>query len=246
MQEPKKSDEIIYGIRPVIEAINQKTEINKILVQKGLSGPVFHELRALLKGSLVNIQLVPVEKLNKVTKNNHQGVVAYISPVVYYSIEKLIPKLLEEKKAPKLLVLDHITDVRNFGSIARTAECTGFDAIIIPSTGSAMVTGDAMKTSAGALHKIKVCKVDNLRKALDFISDSEISIYACTEKTDTLISDCDFKGPIAIVMGAEDKGISLDLINRSHYICKIPMQGDIQSMNVAVAAGIIMYEVNRK
>lgn len=246
MQEHKKNDEIIYGLRPVIEAINQKKEINKILVQKGLSGNVFHELRTLLKGSLVNIQMVPTEKLNKITRNNHQGVVAYISPVIYYSIDKLIPQLLEEKEAPKLLVLDHITDVRNFGSIARTAECTGFDAIVIPSTGSAMVTGDAMKTSAGALHKIKVCKTDNLRKALEFISDNEISIYACTEKSDTLISDCDFEGPIAIVMGAEDKGISVDLINRSHYTCKIPMQGEIQSMNVAVAAGIIMYESIRK
>lgn len=246
MEKQTKENEIIYGLRPVIEAINQKKEINKILVQKGLSGTVFYELRILLKGSMVNVQLVPNEKLNKLTKNNHQGVVAFISPVVYYNIEKLIPKLLEEKAAPKLLVLDHITDVRNFGSIARSAECTGFDAIIIPATGSAMVTGDAMKTSAGALHKIKVCKVDNLRNALDFISDNEISIYSCTEKTDTLISDCDFEGPIAIVMGAEDKGISLDLINRSHYTCKIPMVGDIQSMNVAVAAGIIMYEVNRR
>lgn len=245
MEVKKKEEYLIYGLWPVVEAIKEGKEINKILIQKGLEGNAFSELRKTLKGSTIPLQMVPSQKMDKLVKAKHQGVIAIISPVKYRKLDELVPFLLNLKENPKILVLDHITDVRNFGAIARTAECTGYDAIVVPAKGAALVTPDAIRTSAGALFKIPVSKVDNLRDTLDYLSDNEISIYVCTEKTDTLIHDCDFEGPIAIVMGAEDKGVSKDLINRSHYQCKIPMQGEIASLNVAVAAGIIMYETVR-
>lgn len=243
--ENKDSSDMVYGLWPVVEAIKQGKEINKILIQKGLEGQAFAELRAHLKGSLVTLQMVPQQKLNKITRNNHQGVIAMISPVKYHSLATLLPTLLEEKEHPKLLVLDQVTDVRNFGAIARTAECTGYDAIVIPSKGSAMITPDAIRTSAGALFNIPVCKEENLRVALEFLSDHDVSIYSCSEKGEMPITEGDFDMPIAIIVGSEDNGISKDLINRSHYHCTIPMFGKTASLNVAVAAGMIMYETVR-
>lgn len=246
-EKAKKENDLIYGMWPVIEALDQGKEINKILIQRGIDGRTFAELKNRLKGSLIPIQLVPPQKLNKLVERNknHQGVIAMVSPVKYHKLEVLLPKLLEEKESPKLLVLDGVTDVRNFGAIARTAECMGYDAIVVPAKGSALVTPDAIRTSAGALYNMPVCKENNLRDALEFISDKEVSIYACTEKADELITNQTFEGPIAIVMGAEDRGITKDLLNRSHYTCKIPLHGDIASLNVAVAAGMVMYETVR-
>ena len=231
-----------------MELIKSGKEINKILIQKGLQGNLFHELRAMLRHSMVNIQLVPVQKLNNITRKNHQGVIAFISPVTYHKVEDLIPRLYEEGKEPKFIVLDGITDVRNFGAIARTAECMGFNGVVIPAKGGATVTSDAIKTSAGALMNIPVCRVDSLKKSVDFMSESGLKLVACTEKTEDSIYDFDYSGPIGIIMGNEETGISNDLINRSQYVGKIPMTGGISSMNVAVAAGIVMYESvrNRK
>lgn len=247
MPENKKESDLIYGMWPVIEALDQGKEINKILIQRGIDGKTFSQLKERLKGSLIPIQLVPVQKLNKLVERNknHQGVIAMVSPVKYQKLNEFLPKLLDKKENPKLLVLDNITDVRNFGAISRTAECMGYDGIVIPSKGSALITPDAMKTSAGALYKIPVCKEANLRDALEYLSDNDVSIYACTEKAEELITDQNFEGPIAIIMGAEDRGITKDLINRSHYTCKIPMHGEIASLNVAVAAGMVMYETIR-
>lgn len=246
MYDNKKDKEIVFGLHPVMELINEGTEINKIMIQKGLQGNLFHELRNKLRHSMVNIQLVPVQKLNSITRKNHQGVIAFISPIVYHKVEDLLPTLYENGVTPKFLVLDGITDVRNFGSIARSAECFGFDAILIPQKGGANVTPDAIKTSAGALLKIPVCKVEKMKDTVKFLSDSGLTIYGCSEKTEDTIYDFQYDGPIAIIMGSEENGISVDLMNQSHHICKIPMTGTIASMNVAVAAGVIMYEAVRK
>lgn len=246
MYEKKQNKDVIFGLHPVMEAIKNGSEINKIMIQKGLQGNLFHELRSMLKQSMVNIQLVPVQKLNSITQKNHQGVIAFISPVTYFEVEELIPRLYEEGVEPKFMILDGITDVRNFGAIARTAECLGFNGIIIPAKGGVSVTSDAIKTSAGALMTLPVCRVDSLKKAVDFMVESGINIVACTEKTDDSIYDYHYEGPIGILMGNEETGISNDLINRSQFIGKIPMVGAIKSMNVAVAAGIVMYEAVRK
>lgn len=242
MYDKKVNKDIVFGLHPVMELIKSGKEINKILIQKGLQGNLFHELRAMLRHSMVNIQLVPVQKLNNITRKNHQGVIAFISPVTYHKVEDLIPRLYEEGKEPKFIVLDGITDVRNFGAIARTAECMGFNGVVIPAKGGATVTSDAIKTSAGALMNIPVCRVDSLKKSVDFMSESGLKLVACTEKTEDSIYDFDYSGPIGIIMGNEETGISNDLINRSQYVGKIPMTGGISSMNVAVAAGIVMYE----
>ncbi|MGB1040859.1 MAG: 23S rRNA (guanosine(2251)-2'-O)-methyltransferase RlmB [Flavobacteriales bacterium] len=242
MYDKKVNKDIVFGLHPVMELIKSGKEINKILIQKGLQGNLFHELRAMLRHSMVNIQLVPVQKLNNITRKNHQGVIAFISPVTYHKVEDLIPRLYEEGKEPKFIVLDGITDVRNFGAIARTAECMGFNGVVIPAKGGATVTSDAIKTSAGALMNIPVCRVDSLKKSVDFMTESGLKLVACTEKTEDSIYDFDYSGPIGIIMGNEETGISNDLINRSQYVGKIPMTGGISSMNVAVAAGIVMYE----
>ena len=246
MQDNKQNKDIVFGLHPVMEAIKSSKEINKIMIQKGLQGNLFHELRGMLRHSMVNIQLVPVQKLNSITRKNHQGVIAFISPVTYHKVEDLIPRLYEEGKEPKFIILDGVTDVRNFGAIARTAECLGFNGMIIPAKGGATVTSDAIKTSAGALLNLPVCRVDSLKQSVDFMVESGLTLVACTEKTDDSIYDFDYSGPLGIVMGNEETGISIDIINRVQHIGKIPMTGDIKSMNVAVSAGIVMYEAVRK
>ncbi len=246
VRDRKENSDIIFGMHPVMEAIKSGKEINKIMIQKGLQGNLFHELRAMLKGSMVNIQLVPVQKLDSITRKNHQGVICFASPVTYHDLETLVPVLFERGEEPKFIILDGITDVRNFGAIARTAECLGYNGVIIPAKGGATVTSDAIKTSAGALMTLPVCRVTSLKSALDFLVNSGIKLVACTEKTDDSIYDFDYSGPVGIVMGNEETGISNDLINRVQYIGKIPMTGAIKSMNVAVAAGIVMYESVRK
>ena len=245
MYDKKQNKDVIFGLHPVMEAIKSGKEINKILIQKGLQGNLFHELRGMLRHSMVNIQLVPVQKLNSITRKNHQGVIAFISPVTYHQVEDLIPRLYETGKEPKFIILDGVTDVRNFGAIARTAECLGFNGMIIPAKGGATVTSDAIKTSAGALLNLPVCRVDSLKKSLDFMIESGLNLVACTEKTEDTIYDISYDGPIGIVMGNEETGISNDLINRCQFLGKIPMAGEISSMNVAVSAGIIMYEAVR-
>ncbi len=238
----EKEKHIIFGVRPVIEAINSGKEIDKLYIQRDIKGSGLSELRNAIKKAKIPFSHVPVQKINKHTNGNHQGVLGFISPITLQKIEDIVPSLFENGKTPLLLILDKVTDVRNFGAISRTAECAGVDAIIIPKRESAQINGDAIKTSTGALHRIPVCKVDNLTDTVFFLKDSGIKIVACTEKTDDTIYDSDYKNPIAIIMGSEEKGISNQLLKVSDYKAKIPLAGEISSLNVSVAAGIVLYE----
>jgi len=242
----KDGEDYIFGVRAVIEAVRAGRELNKILIQKGMNKELFLELKEALKGENYNLQFVPTEKLNAITENNHQGVIAYVSPVTYHNAEELIESLLEEGKKPFVLALDRLTDVRNFGAIARTAECEGVDAIIIPSKGSATVTPDAIKTSAGALNRIKVCKTDSLKDTLFYIQQCGVRLVACTEKGSVPLFETNLRGSVAVIMGSEKDGVSQDLINMSDIRCRIPMRGEIASLNVSVAAGMVLYEKLRQ
>ncbi len=242
-RKPKAdAEDIIYGIRAVIEAIRNGVEINKILIQKGIDKALFDELRTELTGKDYQLQYVPIEKLNKLTVNNHQGVVAFVSPVTYHSIETLCDQWLSEGKEPCILVLDRITDVRNFGGIARTAACMGVDAILVPSKGGALVTADAVKTSAGALNAIPVCKSDLLKDSIFYLQQSGFQIVSCTEKSKISVENYSFFGPTAILMGSEEDGISHDLLKMSDARVSIPMAGTISSLNVGVATGMVLFE----
>lgn len=238
----EKESNIIFGVKPVIEAINAGKEIDKLYIQRDISGSGLSELRNAIKKAKIPFSHVPIQKLNKMTNSNHQGVVGYISPIDLVNIETLVPTLFEQGKTPFILLLDKITDVRNFGAIARTAECAGVDAIVVPKRESAQINGDALKTSAGALNRIAVCKVNNLTDTVMFLQASGISVVACTEKTEDSIYDADYKTPVAIVMGNEERGVSNQILKIADAKGKIPMLGEISSLNVSVAAGIIMYE----
>jgi len=238
------NDNLIFGMRAVIEAIDADKAIDKILLQKGLSNELYNQLRKALAGKDIPFQFVPPEKLKRLTDNkNHQGVVAYIAKVVYSSTEELLARIFEKGKMPLVLILDRITDVRNFGAIARSADCAGVDFIIIPSRGAAQINGDAIKTSAGALHRLPVCREENLKHTIDYLKESGLQIVACHEKTGNTIYDADFKKPTAIIMGSEENGISGEYIKRSDVEVKIPMLGSIASLNVSVATGIVLFEV---
>ncbi len=236
----------IFGIRSVIEAIESGKAIEKIFIQKGLSGSLFHELNRHLKDKDYPISYVPVEKLNKLSKGNHQGVVANISPVSFTSIEKLIEDSKKSATTPLFILLDGLTDVRNFGAIIRTAECCGVNGIIIPEKGSAPINADAVKTSAGAVFKVPICKVNHIKDALFYLQSYDIKVVAATEKTDKNIYDIDLKQPVAIIMGNEAKGVSNSIIKSADYRAKLPMLGEIASLNVSVACGAILYEVVRQ
>jgi len=233
---------LIFGTRSVIEAVEAGKDIEKILVQKGLSNELFHQLRKALQGTTVPFQFVPPEKLKRLTDKNHQGVIAYLTEITYYDAVELLTAVFEKGKIPLILILDRITDVRNFGAIARTAECAGVDFIIIPTRGSAQINGDAIKTSAGALHKIKVCREDNLKTTIDYLKESGLQIISCHEKTNNYFYDVNFKEPTAIIMGSEENGISGEYLKRSLMQVKIPMVGNTASLNVGVATGIILFE----
>jgi 23S rRNA (guanosine2251-2'-O)-methyltransferase len=238
MSEPN----LIFGIRAVIEAINADKTIDKILLQKGLSNELFNQLRKALQGKDIPFQFVPPEKIRRITDKNHQGVIAFLAEVVYYNTEDLLAEVFEKGKVPLVLLLDRVTDVRNFGAIARSAECAGVDFIIIPSRGAAQINGDAIKTSAGALHRLPVCREDNLKTTIEFLKESGLQVIACHEKTDKLIYDADFTKPTAIIMGSEENGISGEYLKRSDVQVKIPMPGNIASLNVSVATGIVLFE----
>lgn len=204
------------------------------------------ELDTLLRKHAINISYVPIEKLNRLTKNNHQGVVALISPIEYHDLDNLVLKVIESGKTPLFLLLDNITDVRNFGAIIRTAECTGVDGIIIPKKGGAPINGDTIKTSAGAVFKVPICKVDHIKDAMFHLQASGIKIISATEKTDKTIYDISFKEPCAIIMGSEGKGVTPSILKLSEEKVKLPMFGDIASLNVSVACGAFLYEVVRQ
>lgn len=239
--------QLIFGIRAVSEAITSGKEIDRLFVQEGLQNNLFNDLRRICREHLVHFTMVPVYKLNKLAPGkNHQGVVAFLSTISYHHIEDLLPTLFEQGKAPLLVILDRITDVRNFGAIARSAECAGADAIIIPTRGAAQVNGDAIKTSAGALHKIPVCREDNLKSTIDFLKNSGVKIAACTEKASDAYYQADLNGPLAIIMGSEEDGISGEYLKRADVRVQIPMTGTISSLNVSVATGIILFDVLRQ
>ena len=242
----KEKKDIIFGIHPVIEAIKSDQELNKILIQKGIEKDHFRELKESLAGKDFNIQYVPIQKLNKLTSGNHQGVVAYVTPIAYQNIEELVDQWMEKEQKVCVLILDRITDVRNFGAIARSAECQGVDAILIPSKGSALVSSDAVRTSSGALSRIPVCKTDDLKNTLFYIQQSGIRLISCTEKSALPLHEINLRGSVGIIMGSEENGITSDLINLSDVRAKIPMHGEIQSLNVGVATGIILYEKMRQ
>ncbi len=241
-----KEKEMLFGIRAVIEAIEAGKSLDKVLLRRDMSSSLGRELSAKLEGQPVPVQKVPVEKLNQFTDKNHQGVIAFLSPIDFCDITMLVPSLFEQGKVPFLLVLDGITDVRNFGAIARTALCAGADAIIVPSRGGTAMNGDAVKTSAGALLSLPVCKTDNMQSVLRYLRESGIMVVAATEHAKVNYTDADFTKPVAIVLGSEDKGIyppNLELCDRQ---VRLPMCGPIESLNVSVAAGVFCYEVVRQ
>lgn len=244
--QKKEDKDIIFGVRAVIEAVRAGRELNKILILKGMDKDLFIELKNELKGKDFNLQFVPIQKLDRLTANNHQGVIAYASAVEYHSIEEIVDAKLLAGEKVSVLVLDRITDVRNFGGIARTAECQGIDAILIPSKGSALATSDAVKTSAGALNRIPVCKTDDLKNTLFYLQQSGLRLIACTEKAKSKLYETNLRGSVAIIMGSEENGITQDLINMSDISTKVPMRGEIASLNVGVATGMVLYEKLRQ
>ncbi len=242
----KNTREFIFGTRAIIEGIRNDANINKLFLKKNIGGELGQELLDLARKREIPFQYVPVEKLNKITMKNHQGAIAFTSPVPYHKIENILPALYEEGKIPFILILDQITDVRNFGAIARTAECAGVDAIIVPAYGSVQITSDAIKTSTGALHTIPVCRSFNMKKTLNFIKNSGVQLVATTEKAADNYFESELVDPIAIIMGSEEKGISNELLTVADKLLKMPIIGKIESLNVSVACGVMIYEVVRQ
>lgn len=236
----------IFGIRAVIEAIHAGKAIDKIFVHKEAQGDLMRELMKALKANSLPFTYVPLEKLNRLTQLNHQGVVATIAPIQFQSMETLVENLLASGKNPLLLILDQLSDARNFGAIIRTAECTGVDGIIISKTGAAPVNGDTVKTSAGAVFNMPICKVDHIKDAVFYLQGSGIKTVAATEKTDDIIYDVALNEPVAIIMGSEDRGINPSVLKIVDAKAKLPMFGSIGSLNVSVACGAFLYEAVRQ
>lgn len=241
-----KREDMVFGIRAVIEAVEAGKEIDRVLLKRDFSGELAGELFAVLKDNGIRPQRVPVEKLNAITRKNHQGVIAYISPVNYQPLEEIIASVYDRGETPFIVVLDHITDVRNFGAIARTAECAGVHAVVIPSRGSVTVTADAVKTSAGALLTLPVCRPKSLEDAVKYMKSCGLQIVTASEKASTNYTKADMTLPTAIIMGAEDKGVSATLSAISDVAVSMPQFGKIASLNVSVATGILLYEVVRQ
>ena len=238
--------QVVFGIRAVIEAIESGKQVDKVLMKKDLGGELARELLSVTREYNVPVQLVPVERINKVTRKNHQGVIAFMAAVDYYHVDDIVPALYDEGINPLVVVLDGVTDVRNFGAIARTCECAGVNCIVIPERNSVSVNADAVKTSAGALNYLPVCRERNLVKAVQYLRDSGFKVMGASEKTDLNYTKADFTGPVAIVLGAEDTGISTDVLKLCDTLVAIPEFGQINSLNVSVAGGIMIYEVVRQ
>ena len=240
------SETKLYGIRAVLEAIEANKSLEKIFLQKGLKGDLYFKLEKKIKEKNLSFSYVPVEKLNRLTINNHQGVVATISPISFFDLDELVTTVKNNKKDPIFIVLDQLSDVRNFGAIIRTAECTGVDGIIIPKSGSAPINGDTIKTSAGAVFNIPICKVDHIKDAIYYFNTSDIITVAATEKTENSIYDLNLKKGCAIIMGSEGKGVSPSVLKIVDKKAKLPMYGKIASLNVSVACGVFLYEMVRQ
>lgn len=238
--------QVVFGIRAVIEAIESGKQVDKVLMKKDLGGELARELLSVTREYNVPVQRVPVERINKVTRKNHQGVIAFMAAVDYYHVDDIVPALYDEGINPLVVVLDGVTDVRNFGAIARTCECAGVNCIVIPERNSVSVNADAVKTSAGVLNYLPVCRERNLVKAVQYLRDSGFKVMGASEKTDLNYTKADFTGPVAIVLGAEDTGISTDVLKLCDTLVAIPEFGQINSLNVSVAGGIMIYEVVRQ
>ncbi len=244
--QERQGSNFIFGTRTVLEAIDAGKEIEKVFIQKGLQNELIKELISKMKSLKIPFSQVPLEKLNRLTKKNHQGAICFISPIQFRSLDHIIESAYSNGKDPFLVILDRITDVRNFGAIARTMECVGADAMIIQSRGNALIGGDAMKTSAGALNILPVCREENLKECIKDLKASGIRMVGCTEKSDHLIYEADLKGPLAIILGSEEDGISPEYMKLCDQLVKIPVTGKIESLNVSVSAGIILYESLRQ
>lgn len=245
-EENTIKEDYVFGTRAVIEAVRAGKSIDKILIKNGLNNELFGELYHLIKELKLPFQYVPLEKINRITRKNHQGVVALISSIDFFRIEDILPAVYEKGEDPLLLILDQVTDVRNFGAIVRSAECAGVHAIIIPEKGAARIGGDAVKTSAGALNILPVCRSANLTATVEFLKNSGIKIVAATEKAKDYYTDLKLSGPLGIIMGAEDEGISPALLRAAGELARIPILGSIQSLNVSVAASLMIYEAVRQ
>lgn len=245
--DDRKKDRIIFGIRALQEALDAGKEIEKVLLKSGSGvSDLYRELTRRIHEEKIPFQHVPMEKLNAITRKNHQGVIAYLSEITYSEIDFILPSVFEKGEVPLILMLDQVSDVRNFGAIARTAECAGVHAIVIPFKGGARITAEAVKTSAGALHAIPVCRHPDLTKVLKYLKESGLKACSATEKADKSIYDADLKDPCVIIMGAEDRGISPKLAEEVDLELGIPLHGKISSLNVSVATGIVLFEVLRQ
>jgi len=246
--KPRKPapENLLFGIRPVMEAIQSGREIDRVMLKKGLGGELAHELLALIGEHQIPMQHVPLEKLNALTQKNHQGVVAFASLIEYANLEETVIGVIEKGETPLVLLLDGVTDVRNFGAIARSAECAGVHAIVVPAKGAAQINGDALKASAGALNLVPVCRVPSLRSAIYFLRDSGMQIVAATEKADSDLYAATFDKPTAIMVGSEETGISPELLRAADVLVKIPLCGSIASLNVSAAAAVVLFEVVRQ
>lgn len=239
-------EQLIFGIYPVLEAIKAGTTLDKVFIQKDSNHPKIQDILSRLQDGQVTINEVPVEKLDRLVRSNHQGIVAFAAPVSFIPLEELVEGVLATDKTPLFVILDQISDVRNFGAIVRTAECTGVDGIIIQKKGGAPVSGDAVKTSAGALFKVPICKVDHIKDALFYLQGSGVQVVAATEKGDSSPFELDLAQPTALVMGSEGKGVSRSVLSLVDHKAALPMKGSINSLNVSVACGAMLYEVVRQ
>jgi 23S rRNA (guanosine2251-2'-O)-methyltransferase len=242
----QKETDCIFGLRAVIEAIKAGKQIDRLLIKQGLQGTLYHELMTEVRTHNIVYQIVPVERIELVTRKNHQGVLAWLSIIEYQYIANLLPMIFEKGEDPLIIALDGVSDVRNFGAIVRTADCLGAHAIVIPEKGSARITADAVKTSAGALHSFPVCREKSIVRAIEYLKESGLKIICAGEKSGTTASEAILTGPSVLILGSEDKGISRELITLSDQQVKIPMTGSIGSLNVSVAAGILLYEMVRQ
>jgi 23S rRNA (guanosine2251-2'-O)-methyltransferase len=241
-----KETDYIFGLRPIIEAIKAGKQIERLLVKQGLQGPLYQELMAEVRSRGISFQFVPIERIDLVTRKNHQGVLAWLALIDYQNITNILPGIYEKGEDPLIIVLDGVSDVRNFGAIVRSAECLGAHAIIIPEKGSARISADAIKTSAGALHTFPVCREKSILRTVEYLKESGLKVICADEELGLSVSQADVKGPVVIIMGSEEKGISRELLNVADTKVKIPMSGNISSLNVSVAAGILLYEIIRQ
>jgi 23S rRNA (guanosine2251-2'-O)-methyltransferase len=242
----QKETDCIFGLRPIIEAIRAGKQIDRLLIKQGLQGSLYQELMSEVKTNNINFQIVPVERIELVTRKNHQGVLAWLALIEYQHITNILPMIYEKGEDPLFIALDGVSDVRNFGAIIRSADCLGAHAAIIPEKGSARITADAIKTSAGALHTFPVCREKSIVRTIEYLKESGLRVICADEKRGEFASNADLTGPSVLIMGAEDQGISRELIDLADVMIRIPMTGTIGSLNVSVASGILLYEIARQ